>query len=150
MHLHLRYGSLKNGGRLVSGEEIPVRTAVPHLGYGVVPDTQALDENEALRIGLEHLVIAVGPGNTEGKSFQLSVRGGLDDPERPHLRRIDKALSGFIFHGHGFAVRGDGKIVGVLIQIKALRGLGFLYKIAAVAEAGQGVLAAAQFLHRAQ
>ena len=150
MHLHLRYGSLKNGCRLVSREEIPVRTAVLYLRHGVVPDTQALDENDTLCIGLEHPVIAVGPGNSEGKSFQLSVRGGLGDPERTHLRRIDKALSGFIFHGHGFAVRGDGKVVGILVQIKALRGLGFFCKIATVAETGQGVLAAAQFFHRAQ
>ena len=50
VHLHLRYGSLVNGCHLVSREEIPVRTAVPHLGHGVIPDAQTLDENDTLAV----------------------------------------------------------------------------------------------------
>ena len=72
------------------------------LGYGVVPDTQALDENEALRIGLEHLVIAVGPGNTEGFILVEGLRIGdytvsevRDSSSDGYLLPADKTASVF-------------------------------------------------------
>ena len=132
MHLHFRHRTLKHGCRLVGGEHIGGRCAVRHLGYHILTDTEIINDDLAVFVGGEYADISVRSGDTEREALNFAVRGSLDDFQRADLRRIDKALSGFVLHGHGFSVFGDPEIVGVAVQIEAIRRFRFFDEIAAV------------------
>ena len=96
MHLH-------NGGRagldrrfLVSRQDIHRRGGVAHLGDGVIPDADALNDDLALVVGFKDNVIAVCAGNAERKALDLAVRGSLDDLQVSSHRFIDKAHAQFV------------------------------------------------------
>ena len=44
---------------------------IRHLGHGVIAYAQALDEDFAVFIRFEGLVVAVGPGHAEGEALSL-------------------------------------------------------------------------------
>ena len=145
MHLHFRHRTLKHGCRLVGGQHISGRCAVRHLGHHILTDAEIFNDDFAVFVGGEHTDISVRTGHSERETLNFAIRGSLDDFQRAGLRRIDKALSGFVLHGHGLAVFGDLEIVGVVVQIEALRRFRFFDNIAAIEQIGHFINADADF-----
>ena len=150
MHFYLCNSALKHARRLVRGENIGDRSAVRYLAYGVVANAEIFNENFAVFVGGKDFGIPIRPGHTERKALNLSVRRCLDDFERSHLCRVDKAFARLVFHGDGLAVFGDFKIIGVFVEIETLRRFLLLYKISAVNKIGHFINAHACFGERTE
>ena len=150
--MHLCNGGLirKDGHRLISRQHIVSAGIVRYLRYGVIAHAQSGDLNLAGAVGLECLVITIGTRHAEGEPFHLAIAGCLFNPQGAGLCRVDKALSGLIFHFVDFAVLGNLHIVGVFIQQIPLRRFGFLHEHAAVEDMGHLIDAGAGFLQLAQ
>jgi hypothetical protein len=149
VHLHFRHRTFKHGCRLVGGQHIGGRCAVRHLGHHILTNAEIFDDDLAVFVGSEYADISVRSGDTEREALNFAVRGSLDDFQRADLRRIDKALSGLVLHGHDLAVLDDFKIVGVIVQIETLRRFRFFDEIAAVEQVGHFINADAGFGQRA-
>ena len=91
-------------------------------------DTQALDENFSVLVGLKSLVVAVSTCHTEGEALNFSVRGSLDDFERAFLRLIDKTNACFVLYGintvHQVFCLSEAVFIGysVLVHRQAAKG----------------------------
>ena len=147
--MHLNNGSSSRFDRclFIGGKDISCGSRVADFGHGVLSDTQALDENFSVLVGLKSLVVAVSTCHTEGEALNFSVRGSLDDFERAFLRLIDKTNACFVLYGIGLAVFLDGNTVHAFIKHKAVWSCFFTDEILAVAKLGHLINAALKLSH---
>ena len=137
--LDLHGGSVRN--------DIVPACPVGDFRYGINANTQPFD--------LDHAGFWTGKGLTVGAVCALGLKsepilapvtGILCNLQVPAVRLIGKAPSGLtIFHNRNLAVLCDGKVVGVLVKLVALRCLAFLHKVALCQKALRGVVACIRF-----
>ena len=150
MHLNLDLRAGADGHDLIRGQHIGFGNLVLHLGHAIIPAAQALNEDFAVLIRGEHLLIAIRPGHPEGESLDLLVRRSLEDLECAGLRDIDEVLAGLVLHDYGFAVFRDGEIIGVFVQIEALRRFHLAYKVISIGQITHLIDAHADLRHLAE
>ena len=150
--MHLRHSGLirQNRHLFIRRQHIVGAGPIRYLGHGVIAYAQALDEDFAVFIRFEGLVVAVGPGHAEGEALHLAVAGRFFNPQGASLGHVGETNPGLVLYLVNLAVLGDLHIIGVFIQQEALRRFGFPYEHAAVEDVGHLVNAGAGFLQLAQ
>ena len=147
MHFNNRSRVCFDGCLFVGRKDISCGSRVADFGYGVFTDTQALNKDFSVLIGLKGLVVAVSTCHTEREALNFTVRGSLYDFERAFLCVIDKANACFVFYGIGLAVFLDGNAVHAFIKHKAVWSCFFTDEIFAVAQLGHLINAALKLSH---
>ena len=140
--VHLRHSGLirQNRHLFIRRQHIVGAGPIRYLGHGVIAYAQALDEDFAVFIRFEGLVVAVGPGHAEGEALHLAVAGRFFNPQGASLGHVGETNPGLVLYLVNLAVLGDLHIIGVFIQQEALRRFGFPYEHAAVEANAAGIL----------
>ena len=100
VHLNNRGYSDLDRCLLVGRENIACGSIVADLGNSVLANTQTLNEDFAVFVGLKGLVI-VRACYPEREALQFSIRGSLNDFQRAFLCSVDKANACFVLYGIG-------------------------------------------------
>lgn len=104
------------------GIRAPVAFAhlVIKLGYGIFAHAKVLYEDDTIAARGEGAVIVLA-GDAEREALQLPVAAGLDDLQISTVGLVNKTHASLVLYCIGFAVRLNGDIVNIFVQVESFR-----------------------------